>query len=95
MTLAARRVLLWLAMGNRRSNLFLTALIFSLAACGATGPVEDRRKPRPEEIARSLGCARDEVAVCIEINCDAEDYQCAPRGSARDMLSGEFEPPQR
>ena len=76
-------------------RIFTWLLVSTLAACAAAeGPVSSKRPPRPAEMVRTLGCGPNEVAVCIEINCDAEDYRCAPRGSARDLLTGEFEPPQ-
>lgn len=74
---------------------FLPSVICALAGCAAEGPSERRANPSVAEIARSLGCGRNEVAVCIDVNCEPEDYRCAPRASARDLLSGEFEPPQR
>ena len=44
-----------------------------------------------EEAARLLGCDHDEVAVCIQTNCELEEYHCAPREDAKKMFrAGEF-----
>jgi hypothetical protein len=76
----------------------LSHLIFivTLSACvtgtspelgAATGPVNTGPKVDIEEIRAVLRCGRDEVAVCIAIDCVAEDYACAKRDDIRHMLN--------
>lgn len=44
-----------------------------------------------EEAARLLGCGHEEVAVCIQTNCELEEYYCAPSDDVKRMLrAGEF-----
>ena len=65
------------------------AMLFALAVTGgcATGePIERDRDPDIREIARALGCSSTQVAVCVEVNCDPEDYVCAERGEMRDLF---------
>jgi hypothetical protein len=70
--------------------------IVTLSACvmgapaklgAATGPVNTGPEVTIEEIRAVLRCARDEVAICIETDCDAEDYACAKRDDLRYMLN--------
>lgn len=70
-------------------NTLLGSLCLAVLAACATGETVDRRyEPDVGEIRRMLGCGSDQVAVCIEVNCEPADYVCAARGDFRDM----FEP---
>lgn len=70
----------------------LTLAVPLFAACATGG--DGAGRPTVAEIARDLGCRHDEVAVCIEVNCQPDQFTCAPRDRVRDMMVPEFEPPQ-
>ena len=57
----------------------LIALTGMLGACASSGQATGVDKVTAKEIARVAGCGRDEVAVCIEIDCDPHEYRCAAR----------------
>lgn len=68
-------------------KLFLTLLTVSaLVACANSGSVEKKREPDITQIAQELGCTSDQMPVCIEVNCEPEDYRCADRGDVRDLF---------
>jgi hypothetical protein len=70
----------------------LLPLLLSLAAltaCATGEPVNREREPTIDEIRQMLGCADDEIAVCIAIDCDPDDYHCAEKESVEDMLGPE------
>ena len=50
-----------------------------LTACASGKQTKSLRQVDATEIAAAAGCSRDEVAVCIEIDCQPEEYRCAPR----------------
>jgi len=79
---------------NRASGKQITLLmacLVALAACAGSEPVNPSGEARIEEIAKSIGCTSDEVAVCIEVDCKPEDYYCAAREDVRKMFkAGEF-----
>ena len=69
--------------------------IVGLAACASTKSTDrdrDRdRDPDISQIAELIGCRPDEVAVCIEVNCEPDQYACTNRGDVKDMFkAGEF-----
>lgn len=77
-------------------SLLHSAILTALAGCAinspgelgaATGAVNTGPKIDIEEIRAVLRCARNEVAVCIETDCNAEDYACAKREDIRSMLN--------
>ena len=63
-------------------------LLASIIAACAT---EETRDPTPElgtrEIWEQLGCAEDQVAICIAVHCQPEDWVCADRDALRDLFS--------
>lgn len=79
------------------SKCLLVVGVFALAGCATTETESDeyyadrKRSPSAEEAARALGCADDEVALCIQTNCELEEFQCVYREDARQMFrAGEF-----
>ncbi len=83
-------------MSKTLSSLLYIAILFALAGCasnsaselgGRAGPVNTGPEVDIEEIRAVLRCARNEVAVCIETDCDAEDYACAKRDDMRYLLN--------
>lgn len=71
----------------------LLPLLLSLAAltaCATGEPVNREREPTIDEIRQMLACADDEIAVCIAIDCDPDDYHCAEKESVEDMLGPEY-----
>lgn len=50
-----------------------------LSACASNEHSKTLQQVDATEIAAAAGCSRDEVAVCIEIDCQPEEYRCAPR----------------
>ena len=72
----------------------LIVCAFSSYGCASTpdDPVERTRMPSPEEAASVLNCADDEIAICIQTNCELEDYACASREDARKLFkAGDFQ----
>lgn len=72
-------------------NVLLTFIVACLTACASTG--ENHRTPTPTaaEAAKLIGCHSDEVALCIEINCELEEWHCVERDEVRDMFkAGDF-----
>ena len=62
-----------------------------LMSCAGREPVEQAAPPDVEQIARELGCGGDEVAVCIDVNCEPEEFQCVPRNDVKRFFkAGEF-----
>jgi hypothetical protein len=71
----------------------VSAACLALGACAASDPRTSARltQTTPAEAARALGCNDDEVAVCMDSNCELEEYYCAPREDVRKMFkAGEF-----
>jgi hypothetical protein len=77
---------------NETKFLMLTICLIGLTACASSEPNEHVREPSAAEIAELIGCNSEEVALCIEINCELEEWHCAPRSEVRDMFkAGDFE----
>ncbi len=83
-------------MGKTLSSLLYTAILIALSGCaaqspgelgGRAGPVNTGPEVDIEEIRAVLRCGRNEVAVCIETDCSAEDYACAKRDDMRYLLN--------
>lgn len=77
-------------------SLLHIAILIALIGCAsnsprelgaAAGPVNTGPEVSIEEIRAVLNCRRDEVAVCMDTDCDAEDYACAKRDDLRYMLN--------
>ncbi len=58
----------------------------SLVACASTEPNSRTPEPTAAEVAKLIGCTSDEVALCIEVNCEIEEWRCADRNDVRDMF---------
>ena len=76
-------------MGKMRGHISLLLCLAVLGACATPAPVDRQREPRVDEIARALGCAADQVAVCIEVNCEPQDYVCAARGDVKELFGAD------
>jgi len=83
-------------MSKTISSSLYTAILIALTGCaaqsagelgGRAGPVNTGPEVDIEEIRAVLRCRRNEVAVCIETDCDAEDYACAKRDDMRYLLN--------
>ena len=59
-----------------------------LAACATDDTVDGRYDPGESEIRPVVQCASDQVAVCIDVNCEPTEYVCAEKRDLRGM----FEP---
>ena len=73
--------------------LFFALGVLSLCGCSSTEtqPREKHRYPTAQEAANVLGCTEDEVAMCIEINCELDEYRCADSDDVRKMFkAGEY-----
>jgi hypothetical protein len=75
----------------------ISAASLALGACATSDPRTSTStstqltQTTPAEAARALGCIDDEVAVCMDSNCELEEYYCAPRDDVRKMFkAGEF-----
>ena len=77
---------------NASKKLLVSAVcIVGLAACASTKSTDRDRDPDISQIAELIGCRPDEVAVCIEVNCEPDQYACTNRGDVKDMFkAGEF-----
>ena len=62
-----------------------------LVACAGNGESRNLEKTYNSEIAQAIGCEPDEVAVCIEVNCELDEYKCSARENVREFFkAGEF-----
>jgi len=50
-----------------------------LGACASDGQSRQSKRIDARDIARLAGCDHDEVAICIEIDCQPDEYRCAAR----------------
>lgn len=76
---------------NKIDLLALAILVASLTACAGSEPTALKREPSASEIAQIIGCAPNEVALCIEVNCELEEWRCADSNDVRDMFkAGDF-----
>lgn len=65
---------------------WLAAMCVVLSACASSEQTRQLEKIDAKDIAEAAGCTRDEVAVCIEIDCQPEEYQCAPRSAVLELF---------
>jgi hypothetical protein len=78
-------------MNMSKKLLLLVAGITGLSGCASTDGAARDREPDVSQIAKTIGCRQDEVAICIEVNCEPEEYYCTNRGDVQDMFkAGEF-----
>ena len=78
-------------MQQSRITLLLVAIAASFAGCANTDRVASARPPDHAEIAQSLNCTSEQVALCSETNCEPHEFHCADRGDLREMFkAGEF-----
>ncbi len=74
-----------------KPNLLLAIPVACLAACASSEPNYHPREPTAAEVAKLIGCGSEEVALCIEVNCELEEWRCADRNDVRDMFkAGDF-----
>jgi len=71
---------------NETRFLLLAICLIGLTACASSEPNEQAREPSASEVAKLIGCSSDEVALCIEVNCELEEWRCANRNDVRDMF---------
>ena len=76
---------------NETKLLTLAILFAYLTACAGSEPTALAREPSASEIAKLIGCSPQEVAMCIEVNCELEEWYCADSNDVRDMFkAGDF-----
>ena len=75
----------------------LVVSLFGVLGCASNETEDDvyfanrNKLVSTHEAARLLGCDHDEVAVCIQTNCELEEYYCAPSDDVKKMFrAGEF-----
>jgi hypothetical protein len=70
----------------------MTTILFAcLTACASTEGNDRTPTPTAAEVAKVIGCNSDEVALCIEVNCELEEWHCANRNDVRDLFkAGDF-----
>jgi hypothetical protein len=74
-----------------RRTVFIAMATTGLAACAGTEPAAREKDPDVEQIAREIGCTSEEVAICIGVNCEPEDFYCTNRADVRKLFkAGEF-----
>ena len=78
--------------GMHQINLLALAILVALlTACASSEPTTLRREPSASEVAKLIGCSSNEVALCIEVNCELEEWHCANSNDVRDMFkAGDF-----
>ena len=57
-----------------------------VGGCATSETVNREPKPDLRQIAQALGCTKNQVAVCIDVDCDAEDYVCADKTEMRELF---------
>ena len=62
--------------------------VLALGGCSATDTqsVDRKRHPTPTQAAAALACNDDEMAMCMDTNCELEDYRCVDREAARKLF---------
>ena len=72
-------------------DLFTICCIVGLGGCATTEPEprDQHRYPTAQEAAISLGCSDEQLAMCIGINCELEDYYCADKDDVRKMFKAD------
>jgi len=70
----------------RTRYVWLAAMCIVPSACASSEQTRQLQKIAAKDIAKAAGCTRDEVAICIEIDCQPEEYQCAPRSAVLDLF---------
>lgn len=76
-------------MQNIQSPLRNIAVIALLGVFVAGCAVEGGRKLEKvgrHEVAEFAGCGPDEVAMCVDTNCEPEEFKCVERGNAAQVL---------
>ncbi len=72
-------------------TLLLALAGIGLAACAGTETAPREQDPDIEQIAREIGCTPEEVAVCIDVSCEPDEFYCADRTDVRKLFrAGEF-----
>jgi hypothetical protein len=72
---------------TRSQNLPVQLLcIAALAACASHDPVERQPDADIAAVAKALGCSDDEVAVCVDVNCEPREYRCANKADVKALL---------
>ena len=76
---------------TRNALVAAVCLAFGACATDSSYPARQVTQTTPQEAARLLGCQDDEIAFCVETNCELEEYRCTQRSDVRDLLkAGEF-----
>ncbi len=60
-----------------------------VSACVTQDAVDRGDRIADSEIAAAAGCSADEVALCVETNCEPEKYQCAARSDVRSFFKAD------
>ncbi len=69
-----------------QSVLLQVVCVTTLIACAARQPVDRQADLDVAGIAKALGCTDDEVAVCVDVNCEPHEYRCANRADVKALL---------
>ena len=67
-------------------NCWLLVICVVLGACASDGQPAQQDRIDAREIAAKAGCESDEVAVCIQVDCQPEEYQCAARDDVVELF---------
>jgi len=65
--------------------------MLGLGACATTDTElrEQHRYPTAQEAAIRIGCSEEQVAMCVAINCELEDYYCSNSDDVRKMFKAD------
>ena len=73
-------------MSDKQSSLLLLCCLVALGACASGERLEPQSQRDIEEISRTLGCAEDEIAFCIDVDCEPDEFRCVDKSSVRDLF---------
>ena len=73
-------------MRNINNMLLCSLCVLVISACAGEAPRERPPELGGQEIWEMLGCAEDEIAICVAVHCAADDWVCADRDSLRDLF---------
>ena len=72
---------------NLKLTLPQLLLMLTIGACATEETLDPPAELGSREIWEELGCADDQVAICIAVHCQPEDWVCADRAALRDLFS--------
>lgn len=72
---------------NEKQNLLLLLIwLTALSACAGREAVDRQPAPNIGKTTHTVDCPSGQVAVCVDVNCEPEEYQCADKENVKRLL---------